>query len=112
ASQSKKPENAKKELITTPTKAPSKIAKTTSNGDINVVSKEAWIWPVQGQRHVLHPFGAIQPNHQKNRGINIAGKEGDPIQAVADGEVVYSGNALRGYGNLIIIKHNEKFLTA
>jgi lipoprotein NlpD len=44
--------------------------------------------------------------------MNIVGNAGDPIYAAAGGKVVYSGNGLRGYGNLIIIKHNSQFLTA
>ena len=48
----------------------------------------------------------------KNKGIDISGKLGDPIISAADGRVVYAGSGLRGYGNLIIIKHNNTFLTA
>ncbi|MEY4283759.1 MAG: hypothetical protein RL111_434 [Pseudomonadota bacterium] len=48
----------------------------------------------------------------KNKGIDIAGKLGDPVVAAADGRVVYSGAGLRGYGNLVIIKHNNTYLTA
>lgn len=49
---------------------------------------------------------------QSNRGINIAGNPGDLIRASADGVVVYAGNSLRGYGNLILIRHDNSFLTA
>ena len=48
----------------------------------------------------------------KNKGISIAGRIGDPVVAAADGRVVYAGAGLRGYGNLIILKHNNTFLTA
>ena len=48
----------------------------------------------------------------KNKGFDISGKAGDPIVAAADGRVVYAGAGLRGYGNLIILKHNNTFLTA
>lgn len=48
----------------------------------------------------------------KNKGLDIAGKAGDPVLAAADGQVVYAGAGLRGYGNLIILKHNNTFLTA
>ncbi|MEY3497886.1 MAG: hypothetical protein RLZZ325_893, partial [Pseudomonadota bacterium] len=51
-------------------------------------------------------------NEAKNKGIDIAGKMGEPIQAAADGKVVYAGNSLRGYGNLVIIKHDNTYLTA
>jgi len=49
---------------------------------------------------------------QSNKGIDIAGNLGDPVLAAADGRVVYVGGELRGYGNMIIIKHDETFLTA
>lgn len=48
----------------------------------------------------------------QNKGIDIAGNLGDPIVAAADGRVVYVGGELRGYGNMVIVKHNETFLTA
>jgi lipoprotein NlpD len=47
-----------------------------------------------------------------NKGIGIAGKLGDPVVAAADGRVVYAGSGLRGYGNLVILKHDDTFLTA
>ena len=65
----------------------------------------AWIWPAQGS--LLTGFDEV-----KNKGYDISGKPGDPIIAAADGRVVYSGAGLRGYGNLIILKHNNTFLTA
>ncbi len=65
----------------------------------------AWIWPAQGT--VLAGF-----DEAKNKGVDISGKVGDAVVASADGRVVYSGAGLRGYGNLIIIKHNNTFLTA
>lgn len=46
------------------------------------------------------------------KGLSIAGKPGEPVLAAADGRVVYAGSGLRGYGNLIIVKHNSTFLTA
>ena len=48
----------------------------------------------------------------RNKGYDIAGKAGDPVLAAAEGRVVYAGSGLRGYGNLIILKHNNTFLTA
>ena len=50
--------------------------------------------------------------NDKNKGIDIAGKLGDPVTAASDGKVVYAGNSLRGYGNLVIIKHDNTYLTA
>jgi lipoprotein NlpD len=63
-----------------------------------------WHWPAVGR--VSGGFSKY------NKGINIAGFAGAPIYAAAAGKVVYSGNGLRGYGNLLIIKHNSTFLTA
>jgi len=51
-------------------------------------------------------------DEQKNKGIDIGGRAGEPVLASADGKVVYAGAGLRGYGNLIILKHNNTFLTA
>lgn len=67
----------------------------------------AWAWPTSGAAAVLAGF-----DEQKNKGIDIGGRAGDPVYASADGRVVYAGAGLRGYGNLIILKHNNTFLTA
>ena len=48
----------------------------------------------------------------RNKGLTIGGKAGDPVVAAADGRVVYAGSSLRGYGNLVIIKHNDQYLSA
>jgi lipoprotein NlpD len=48
----------------------------------------------------------------KSKGLSIAGQAGDPVLAAADGRVVYAGSGIRGYGNLIIVKHNATYLTA
>ena len=65
----------------------------------------AFIWPASGA--VLSGFDEV-----KNKGLKIGGKAGDPVLAAADGKVVYAGAGLRGYGNLVILKHNNTFLTA
>lgn len=65
----------------------------------------AWAWPATGA--LLSPF-----DETRNKGIALAGKLGDPVLAAADGRVVYAGSGLRGYGNLIIVKHNNSYLTA
>jgi len=65
----------------------------------------AFVWPAQGT--VVAPF-----DEARNKGVGIAGRLGDPVVAAADGRVVYAGAGLRGYGNLIILKHNNTFLTA
>lgn len=67
----------------------------------------AWAWPTGNAAIVLAGF-----DEQKNKGIDIGGRAGDPVFASADGRVVYAGAGLRGYGNLIILKHNNTYLTA
>jgi lipoprotein NlpD len=66
-----------------------------------------WIWPTAGK-----PLNSFVATRLDRRGIDIAGKQGQAVVAVADGKVVYSGNGLAGYGNLIIIKHSETYLSA
>lgn len=64
-----------------------------------------WGWPSSDP--VVTPF-----DDGKNKGLAFAGKAGDPVFAAAEGRVVYAGSGLRGYGNLIILKHNNTYLTA
>ena len=64
-----------------------------------------WLWPTSGK--VIETF-----DDPRNKGIDIAGNEGAPVQAAADGEVVYVGSAVRGYGNLVIVRHSDDFITA
>jgi murein DD-endopeptidase MepM/ murein hydrolase activator NlpD len=66
-------------------------------------------WPVRGR--IITAFGA-KPNGQQNDGINIAVPEGTPVKAAEDGEVAYAGNELKGYGNLILVRHPNGFVTA
>lgn len=82
--------------------ATSSVARPASaSGDEDV----NWMWPAQGS--LLAGF-----DEAKNKGYDIGGKAGDPVVAAADGQVVYAGAGLRGYGNLIILKHNNTYLTA
>ncbi len=67
----------------------------------------SWQWPVNGV--VISNYKA---NTIGRQGIDFAGSRGSTVNAAASGKVVYSGNALRGYGNLVIIKHNDKYLSA
>lgn len=64
-----------------------------------------WVWPAKGD--VLYRFG----ESGKLKGVGIGGKAGQPVFAAAPGKVVYSGSGLRGYGKLVIIKHNDMFLS-
>lgn len=67
----------------------------------------AWSWPIPGAGNLLAGFDEV-----RNKGLDIGGKAGDPVLAAADGRVVYAGSGLRGYGNLVILKHNNTYLTA
>ena len=66
-------------------------------------------WPVQGR--IISAFGP-KPNGQHNDGFNIAVPENTPIKAAEDGIVAYAGNELKGYGNLVLIRHADGWVTA
>lgn len=66
-----------------------------------------WRWPVKGPL-----LSSFQGSNALNKGIDLGGKLGEPVLAAASGQVVYSGSGLRGYGKLLIVKHNENFLSA
>ncbi|WP_338401519.1 peptidoglycan DD-metalloendopeptidase family protein [Neptunicella marina] len=66
-----------------------------------------WVWPAAGK--VIATFSVSE---QGNKGIDIANRVGSKVVAAASGKVVYCGDALRGYGNLVIIKHTDEYLTA
>ena len=84
---------------TSTTNTPAPAAARDTDDDVN------WAWPASGA--VTAPF-----DEGKAKGLSIGGKAGDPVLAAADGRVVYAGSGLRGYGNLIILKHNNTYLTA
>jgi lipoprotein NlpD len=89
-----------------PTTAPAQAAAKPATPSSATASEDlGFAWPANGQ--VVQGF-----DEAKNKGIDIAGKAGDPVLAAADGQVVYAGAGLRGYGNLIIVKHNNTYLTA
>lgn len=67
----------------------------------------AWRWPADGSL-----VGRFTPGEPTRQGIDIAGSEGAPVRAAADGTVVYSGAGLVGYGELVIIKHSDQWLSA
>lgn len=71
------------------------------------VGQRCWRWPTSGK--VVLPYSTADGG---NKGIDIAGSRGQPIYAAGAGKVVYVGNQLRGYGNLIMIKHNDDYITA
>ena len=70
-------------------------------------SNLAWRWPADGA--VVDSFASGDPTRQ---GVDIAGKSGQPVRAASDGVVVYSGSGLVGYGELVIVKHNDQWLSA
>lgn len=72
-----------------------------------------WSWPHVGPILAMYRNSAKSERQANiNKGIDIGGRDGDPIYAAASGEVVYAGNGLLGYGNLVIINHNAQYLSA
>jgi lipoprotein NlpD len=82
------------------------VSKQTSS-PVSASAQGKWLWPATGAL-----IGRFSSNTSLNKGIDIAGKLGEPIVATADGSVVYAGSGLRGYGELVIIKHNDTFISA
>lgn len=90
-----------------------KTSKTTRNSHVKnsnktkTTSKISWQWPTNGKI-----IGRYSARDSGKKGLDIAGRMGQRIYAAAGGEVVYSGNGLRGYGKLVIIKHNDTYFSA
>jgi murein DD-endopeptidase MepM/ murein hydrolase activator NlpD len=84
-------------------------ASTAVSGPAAGSGKGAFAWPVQGK--VISTFGSSKDG-TKNDGINIAAPSGAPVVAAADGTVAYAGNELRGFGNMILIRHDGGYVTA
>jgi lipoprotein NlpD len=99
-------------VVTLPTTATPTVADTVKatetepvkTTDNTAVSSSGWSWPTQGK--VIAGF-----NEATNKGLDIAGKKGQAITASSAGKVIYAGSDLRGYGKLVIIKHNQTFLS-
>jgi len=83
-------------------KSASEPPKPVSTGD-----RPDWVWPSEGK--LIAKFSSKTPI---NKGIDIAGRLGESVHAAAAGSVVYAGSGLLGYGNLVIVKHNDEFLSA
>ncbi|HZS80891.1 MAG TPA: peptidoglycan DD-metalloendopeptidase family protein, partial [Herbaspirillum sp.] len=87
---------------------PDAATSTTMPADKPVVVGEdeavSWMWPADGK--VVSAFGGGK------RGIDIAGNSGQPVLAAAAGKVMYAGSGIRGYGNLVIVKHTNNLLSA
>ena len=88
-----------------PVPAPTPVVAAASSAAGSGDDELGWIWPNQGT--VIAGFDEV-----KNKGLDIAGASGDSVVAAAEGKVVYAGAGLRGYGNLVILKHNNTYLTA
>jgi lipoprotein NlpD len=113
--------NQRIKLTTTTAKAPRNVAskrqENSSKAKVIVAKKQAptkssesnlqWRWPVAGK--VISGFSLAG---KVNKGVDIRGRLGESVFAAADGIVVYAGGGLRGYGKLVIVKHNDKFLSA
>lgn len=114
-SQSKPSNKNKKPKIRSSSKRTNnKVTPKTSSQQTRVARAETkkstslnWIWPTEGKI-----IGRFSSKSNSNRGLDIAAKRGQPVRATAPGKVVYKGNGLRGYGNLVIIKHNNDYLSA
>ena len=100
-----KPPPSPVELAPAPSAVPRQEPAGKTDSDINDEDKVDWGWPARGK--ILAGF-----SEASNKGLDIAGKGGDPVIASAPGRVVYSGSGLRGYGKLVIIKHNKTYLSA
>jgi lipoprotein NlpD len=86
---------------------PAASAAASAPSPVSAAPEEelAWVWPAAGG--MLRGFDEVN-----NKGLDLGGKAGDPVLAAMDGRVVYAGAGLRGYGNLIILKHNNTYLSA
>ena len=91
---------------TEPIKTPAVVASLQED---TTVSTEQFRWPVRGR--IISDFGA-KPGGGRNEGVNLAVPEGTPVKAADDGTVIYSGNELKGYGNLVLVRHSEGWVSA
>ncbi|EXJ12067.1 peptidoglycan DD-metalloendopeptidase family protein [Nitrincola nitratireducens] len=92
---------------TTASTATSTTAASSASAATSTAGGVRWQWPASG--NIIRRFSDREGG---NKGVDIDGKMGDPILAAADGRVVYAGSGLLGYGNLVIINHNQQFLSA
>lgn len=95
------PANGSATATATPT-----VATQTTPGTAASADSMAFIWPANG--NVLSGFDEAK----NSKGLSISGRAGDPVVAAADGRVMYAGSGLRDFGNLVIIRHNNTYLTA
>ena len=96
--------DSKQSKVTSVTKSSSKPQPPSASVN-NVQPVSRWRWPSAGK--IVRTYSS-----NRHKGIDIAGKRGDPVRAVASGKVVYAGTGVTGYGSLLIIKHNDTYLSA
>ena len=96
-------------MLTTPAKDAAKDAAAAVKDAEAEDAASGFRWPVRGR--VISGFGP-KPTGQQNDGINLAVPEGTPIKAADDGVVAYAGNELKGYGNLVLVRHSNGYVTA
>ncbi len=108
------PREAPATVIATPVPIPPPVTRSTppprqATTPIQPMARSAsgWSWPANGA-----VIGLFSSNGSLNKGIDIAGELGQPVFAASDGAVVYAGSGLRGYGELVIIKHNDTYVSA
>lgn len=101
------PGNAGRSTAPTPARAPAKTEpRASAQSEVNTDAKVgSWRWPVRGR--VVRRF-------EKNlhKGVDISGNRGDPVLATAGGRVVYAGSGIAGYGLMLIVRHNDEYLSA
>ncbi len=107
----------KEQTVTKSKEIVSERKSVTENKKYNEFKNIKWMWPHLGP--IIAKYNSPSTDSMNglakslpNKGIDISGNVGDPIYAAADGEVVYAGNGLLGYGNLVIINHSEHYLSA
>jgi murein DD-endopeptidase MepM/ murein hydrolase activator NlpD len=100
-------EPAQSARVVTPATEP--LPETAPTGSAPANNAVSFRWPVRGR--VIAGFGP-KPNGQQNDGINVSVPEGTPIKAAEDGIVAYAGSELKGYGNLVLVRHSNGFVTA
>jgi murein DD-endopeptidase MepM/ murein hydrolase activator NlpD len=85
------------------------VPATQVSAPVQAAADGSFRWPVRGR--VISGFG-VKPDGDRNDGINIEVPEGTPIKAAEGGEVIYAGNELKGFGNLVLVKHSNGFVSA
>mgnify|MGYP000739781916 CR=1 FL=1 len=101
-----RPENATQPIVVT--KVNSQENGGGDSGESRPATPEtSWNWPHNGK--IVRTFN---PKQTQSKGVDMAGQLGEPVFAAAAGKVVFAGSGLRGYGNLVIIEHNQEFLSA